>query len=144
MIIRGKIQFSKKPGKLPPNSCLHVAFKDTAIADLPSVLYKEVVIDLSDVLVDKNYTYKLKTKKPKRMHASYTVSATLNVGWCSKTSSSKWIREKDYLTDTKFHVDLEESKGDYERDLTMIWHCKYTCPTILVYVCLRHLSMLCC
>ena len=126
MIIRGKIAFKKKPGILPPKSCLRLEFKDTGMADVSSVLYKEESIDVSGVDLSNGYQYKLKTKKPKLLHSSYSVSAVLNVGWCAKSSSSKWIQKKDYLTDTAFDVDLSKSgKNEYERDLFLVWYCKY-------------------
>ena len=124
-IIRGKITFTKKPGKLPPNSCLNLEFKDTAVQDVSSVIYQEDTIDLSEVEIGDSYYYKIKTKKPKLIHDSYSISAVLNVGWCPKAASSKWIRQKDYVTDTTFNVNFSKPGNEFNRDIFMVWYCKY-------------------
>ena len=123
--IRGKITFDKKPGKLPQNSCLHVSLKDTAIQDSSSTTYEEKVIDLSNVEIIDSYYFKIKARKPKRIHDSYSMNAVLNVGWCPKTSSAKWIKQKDYLTTAVHNVNFSKPGNDFDRDLFMQWYCKY-------------------
>ena len=123
--IRGKITFEKKPGKLPQNSCLHVSFQDTAIQDSSSVAYEDKIIDLSNVEIVDSYYYKIKTRKPKRIHDSYSVNAVLNVGWCPKSNSAKWIKQRDYLTTAAHNVNFSKPGSNFERDLFMQWYCKY-------------------
>ena len=124
MIIHGKATFNKAPGKLPPKSCLRLSFQDISIADAPSVLYKEEIIDLSDVEVGDALKYSIKSRKPQVPSIAFSVSAVLNVGWCAKSGSHPWIKVNDYLTDTSFYVDLTKDKDDYIRDIWISYYGK--------------------
>ena len=116
---------------MPTKSCLVVELRDTSLADASSVLYQREVIDVSGVDLGDKYHYKLKSKRPKNVHNSFSVSATLNVGWCAKSSSGKWIQSKDYLTDTTFNIDAWKSGNEFQRDLTMVYYCE--CMFVRVY-----------
>ena len=122
--IHGKLTFNKSPGKLPEKSCLRISFQDTGLADTSSVSYKEDVLDLSGVEIGNVYEYKLMSRRPQRTFG-FSVSATLNVGWCPDKDSKQWLKNKDFLTDTMFNVELKPDSINYEKDLNLVYYCKY-------------------
>eukprot|EP00795_Rhopilema_esculentum_P016580 gene16580-8004_t len=120
--IHGKLKFNKSPGKLPKKSCLRISFQDTGLADTSSVSYKEDVLDLSGVEIGNVYEYKLMSRRPQRTFG-FSVSATLNVGWCPDKDSKQWLKNKDFLTDTMFNVKLKPDSVNYEKDLNLVYYC---------------------
>ena len=94
------------------------------MADAPSVLYKEEIIDLSNVEVGDVLKYSIKSRKPQMPNRLFSISAVLNVGWCAKTESHPWIKVNDYLTDTSFYVNLTEDKDDYIQDIWITYYGK--------------------
>ena len=45
-----------------------------------------------------------------------SVSAVLNVDWCNENSKNgEWFRPNDYLTDTRFPVDLKSEATSKDR-----------------------------
>ena len=128
MTISGSIKFNKSPKKLPKLSCLRVKFEDHSIADGSAYVFAEKKIDMSEVDVsDKPLTYSLVSKMPHKTELWRDVSmvAVLNVGWCRTGPTPKWIRNRDYLTDTSIPISLEETKHDYSVDIPMVYYCKY-------------------
>ncbi len=115
--------FKRIPGKLPSPSCVHISLEDAALQDVSSVLYANKVIDVSNVTIGSEYDFELVSKRPKYLHGSYSVSATINVGWCANADSKSWIRQKDYLTDSQHNVALNENNPDYNIELWMKYYC---------------------
>ena len=48
----------------------------------------------------------------------YSVSAVLNMGWCSR-SGDDWMHGGDYLTTTTFNVEVTAQKNLYEADIEL-------------------------
>lgn len=116
--IHGELIFEEgAPDSLPPNSHLRVKFEDVSMMDAPSVLLGETMVDLSSYDKAKNLKYEIKSKRP-GLGGSYSVSATLNVGW--KANKEAWIKPGDYMTDTHYGVRIEDKKQDYRRDITLV------------------------
>lgn len=105
------------PDSLPPNSHLLVKFEDVSMMDAPSVLLGKTMVDLSSYDKEKNLKYEIKSKKPD-LGGSYSISATLNMGW--KANKDAWIKQGDYMTDTHYDVKIEDKKQVYRRDVTLV------------------------
>lgn len=98
--------------KLKDGSCLNVALKDstdftTADTEIGSSSDEDAV-----KLFKQGEALRYKMNFPDvelSPSKKYSVSAVLNVGWCKGTAgkidSGEWIRDQDYLTDTKFFLD---------------------------------------
>ena len=111
----GTIEFqdaSDAPEKLEDGSCLNLALQDatdftTAAKELARTTDKEIKEPF-----DKDKTLKYRINMPEldlNEKKKYSIFAVLNNGWCKKEEneidSGEWIKDGDFLTDTKFVVD---------------------------------------
>lgn len=121
MEITGEVKFSNDsaPDVLPEKSYLTVKFEDVSLMDAPSVKLGESVVDVTKIYKKgQPLLYSIKCPNPSPIHVDYSVSAVLNVGW--KADGNSWIREGDYLNDTRHHVQMEEGKNFYRVDIEVI------------------------
>ena len=126
MTIEGNINFPKPIGKLPPDSCMRVAFADVSLADKDALIIADEFIDLTDIDIRQSYAYVLESKKPigKSLSKIYTVAATVNMGWCPKPSADDWVRKNDYVTDVEHYVTLTETENSYKIDVNLVCYGK--------------------
>lgn len=120
MKVSGKILFPAPIRKLPVPSCLRIKLKDMTLQDVPSIVVKEMQIDVSGQNIGTEYQYELETKKPVELWREYAVEAVLNNGWCKAKDQDQWIRPGDYLTDTSFRVDITDSEDSFVKDFSII------------------------
>ena len=116
MKVSGKITFLEPTGKLPSPSCLRIKLSDVSLADVPSVLIKEIKLDVSDQDIGAEYQYEFETKKPVAWWRDYSISAVLNKGWCKQEGESRWLRKGDFMTDARFSVDVTEEGNEFLKD----------------------------
>ena len=91
--------------------------QDTRIADGPSIDISKRVFKYQDLrLHDGALWYNLTFTKPTENRVEYTISAVLNMGWCSHDKSD-WIHGGDYLTTTSFGIDISDKEDLYETDI---------------------------
>ena len=91
--------------------------QDTRIADGPSIDISRRVFKYQDLrLHDGALWYNLTFTKPTENQVEYTISAVLNMGWCSHDKSD-WIHGGDYLTTTSFGIEISDKKDLYEADI---------------------------
>lgn len=99
--------------------------QDNRIADGPSIDISKRVFKYQDLkLHDGALSYNLTFTKPtEESNVEYTVSAVLNMGWCSD-DKNEWIRGGDYLTTTSFGIDVSDKKDLYKADIEVEYHQK--------------------
>ena len=126
MTIEGNINFPKPIRKLPPDSCMRIAFADVSLADKDALIIADEFIDLTDIDIRQSYAYVLESKKPigKSLSKIYTVAATVNMGWCPKPSANDWVRKNDYVTDLEHYVTLTETENSYKIDVNLVCYGK--------------------
>jgi len=114
MKIRGTITFQRELGILPLDSCLKVRVEDVSMMDVSSFLVKEQTFNMSLVEVRKTLTFNYTSPKPIEddLHDQYAISANLHLGWCPENG----LRERDWMTDTMFYVELENKTDSYESE----------------------------
>ena len=123
----GTIEFqdaSDAPEKLEDGSCLNVALQDatdftTAAKELAKATDKEIKAPFDK---DKTLKYKIDMSDlDLNEKKKYSIFAVLNNGWCKEEEgeidSGEWIKDEDFLTDTKFVVDdFEKCKKESSKE----------------------------
>lgn len=119
--ISGKITLpDDTPTTFPPKSQMKVKFEDVSIADAPSTILGQTLVDLSSYKKGYPIEYTIKCPRPTHGGPLFSVSAVLTVGWTPAPNSQEWVRLGDYLTDTMFDVDIQQNKTEYKRDFHLI------------------------
>ncbi len=120
--IEGKITFkSGQPDSFSKPARLIVKFQDTSRMDAPSVDLGSQVIDIDTNNYNKNTALKFSITVPKPTDGVvFSLSAVLNNGWIATAGGDEWLRQGDYLIDTSHHVDLQEGKTHYTKDVEVI------------------------
>lgn len=118
MTIHGTIKFLQDtPTSFPKKSCLAVKFEDTSRADASAVQVANQLIEEADLkLTNGMLSYNMSFVKP--TPGEYSVSAVLNMGWCSRNGDD-WMHGGDYLTTTTFNVEVTAQKNLYEADIEL-------------------------
>lgn len=125
--ISGKIVFPKNVGMLPKPSCLKIKIRDVSSFDVNSHLLAMKIVDLSNVNVEKFFTYTLLSKKPVNEHLNrgYTISAVLNIGWCHRESEFPWLRIGDFLALSEHTIFLQDGQDTYNQNIFVECYSKY-------------------
>ena len=91
--ISGTIKTETATGRLPESSCVTINLLDDSSAVVATESRSVSKVDIS-----KGFKYNLACNKPaeKDLLRTYSVSVTVNVGWCAMKGSDKWIRARDY------------------------------------------------
>ncbi len=118
--IEGKITFKGgQPESLSKPSRLIVKFKDTSRMDAPSIDLGKQVIAIDNY--DKNTALKFSiTVRRPTSGVVFSLGAVLNNGWIATEGGDEWLRQGDYLNDTMHHVDLQEGKTHYMKDIEVV------------------------
>lgn len=119
--ITGKVSLpSSAPESIPNGSYFKVSFQDVSIMDGPCTVLGEREVSLTSYKKGNPIEYIIECPKPEHCHPFYTVSAVFNVGWKPGPNDNSWCRKGDFITDTMFHVDLQENKNEYKVDFHLI------------------------
>lgn len=120
--VKGKLLFpsDRVPDSIPPHSHLIVKFEDSSLQDAASEVLGKTVMDGSTYKKGSDLTYKIECAKPKKFHDSFSVSATLNMGW-TPTKGDPWLRDGDFFTDTMYIIKLKNNVSVYEKDVTFVY-----------------------
>eukprot|EP00794_Sanderia_malayensis_P011265 gene11265-12445_t len=122
IVLHGTLKLNRKLSSLPKDSCLVVKVEDTSIADAPSTTIASKVFKGQALqLTKQGIPYKMIFEKPEERGLSYTISATLNVDWCTD-GGSKWIQNGDYLTATSYPLEITKDKDTYQEDVEMEYY----------------------
>ena len=108
--------------EIPPKSCLVVRFQDITIADISSRLIATQVVHFDEVLTVDVIDYSINSKMPlaEDINRIYSVSAVLNMGWCSRSEENlKYVEKKDYLSDVRNTVILNNNQDEYIKDINI-------------------------
>ena len=138
MLVYGSVVFDRETGPLPEDSCLWIKFKDVSLQDASSVTIDTVTIPYAGQNIKDKVKYQMKFKKPvaAELWRTFSVSAVLNVGWCADLKNLKktkeWIREGDYLSDTRHGVAVLPDIDNYETDIKVRYYCKYWHLTLFI------------
>lgn len=117
--MHGKISFAiKELSTIPQDSCLVVKIQDTRMADGPSIDIASRILRYQDMkLKSGSLSYNITFEK-REDRAEYSISATLNMGWCS-SGSSDWLHGGDYLTTTSYNFQVKQGIQLYKKDIEM-------------------------
>ena len=118
-VVHGKIKFVvKELTRIPKDSCLTLKVEDSQIADAASTQISKRILKNEDLkVISGSMSYNI-TFKPPANSVEYTVSATLNMGWCP-SGGDDWLHDGDYLTTTSYTFDVKPSTQIYEKDIEM-------------------------
>lgn len=131
IFISGVVRFPGAPANLPINSCAHIALRDVSIMDVAAFTIASTHIDVSGKNLNEGMTYKLTSKKPadSELWRTYSLSVTINIGWCKNQNSnnSEWIRSGDYFTASQNNVAILNSKNSFDSDITLNCYGEFLC-----------------
>lgn len=118
-VVQGKIKFiGKDLQTIPKGSCLIIKINDERLADAPSVNIATKTYRSKDLQVKSgSLSYSIAFKQAQG-NIEYSISATLNMGWCSLDNrDAGWIRGGDYLTTTSYNIELKQETHLYKKDI---------------------------
>ena len=124
MVISGNVVLPEKPSNVGKASCLILTTRDTTqcrlgqeSCDLPQLL--RVVMTNFKITSANQIAYEV-ILKPRTQSDIYTISAVLNVGWCSDvTNGSSWLREGDFFNDAAHEFEIK-GNGNVSKNINVI------------------------
>ena len=123
------VKFPPSTNNLPTNSCANVVLRDTSLMDVAAFTLASTQFDVSGRNLNEGISYTLSSPKPvdKELWRTFSVSVTINVGWCpiKKDKYNEWIRKGDYVTATQHQVMLTGNKNSYDADIVVECNGKY-------------------